>query len=240
MTDPWRPPARSCPPTSPTLLARLADGSSPMAWDEFFGIYGPVLWSYARRRGCAEATAEDLVQDVMLKIFQRRDVFRYDPARGRFRDWLGTVVRNRVAECRRRPQERARPSPDGAPPEREVDGPGPDAAWEEMFERGLLAAALDVVRSEVEPRDYLAFELTALEGLEPARAAETAGLSRNAVYKARRRILARLRDLLGPYEDEGRLTGRLRHAMDVLPPGAAERSLTARVTRRSAGEEGSP
>jgi RNA polymerase sigma-70 factor (ECF subfamily) len=211
-----------------------------MAWEEFFGIYGPLLWSYARRRGCADHTAEDLVQDVMLKLFERRDVFRHDPARGRFRDWLGAVVRNRVAEYRRRPQERARPTLGGIPPEPAGEEAGPDAAWEEAFERGLLAAALDLVRCEVEPRDYLAFELTAIEELEPARAAEVAGLSRNAVYKARRRILERLRDILGPYEDEGRLTERLREAMEALPPGAAERSLTARVTRRSAGEEGRP
>jgi RNA polymerase sigma factor (sigma-70 family) len=230
---------RPSPLTSPTLLARLREGENPLAWDEFFGIYGPLLWACARRRGCSADTAEDLVQDVMLKVFEGRDVFRYDPSRGRFRDWLGTVVRNRIAERRRSPQERARPDgdasagPAGLPFEPASPEPGPDAAWEEDFERALLAAALDIARREAEPRDYLAFELTELEGVDPALAAATAGITRNAVYKARRRIVARLRETVGPYPDDGSLTRRLRDALLDRPTPAAERSLSARIGQTS-------
>jgi RNA polymerase sigma factor (sigma-70 family) len=230
-------PDRSGPPTRPTLLDRIREGSGDLAWEEFFGTYGPLVWTYARRRGCSEATAEDVVGDAMLKIFERRDVFRYDPDRGRFRDWLGTVVRNRVAEIRRRPQERARPVGDEALPEPPAPDPGPDALWEESFEQGILAAALDAVRREVEPRDYLAFELTELEGIAPARAAAAAGITRNAVYKASKRIRGRLRELVGTYGEDGRLTDRLRAALAAAPPPPAARSLTALRARTSCGRE---
>ena len=94
--------------TQATLLENLRDGSDPSAWEEFFARYWPLIYGSARRRGCSEHTAEEVVQEVMLKVFRHRDVFRYDPQRGRFRDWLGKLVRNQLAEHRRRPAQRAK------------------------------------------------------------------------------------------------------------------------------------
>ena len=56
---------------------------------DFFERYWQVVFAYARRRGCSDDTAEEIVQDVMLAVFEKRDIYRYDPGRGRFRDWLG-------------------------------------------------------------------------------------------------------------------------------------------------------
>jgi RNA polymerase sigma factor (sigma-70 family) len=88
--------------TWPTLLERLHNGTDPLVWDEFFDRYWRLIYAAARARGCSEHTAEEIVQDVMLAVFEKRDVFRYDPAQGRFRDWLCALVRNKVAEFRRR------------------------------------------------------------------------------------------------------------------------------------------
>ena len=115
--------------TCQTLLHRLRDAADPMAWDDFFARYWPLLYGYARRRGCSGHTAEEVVQEIMLEVFRHRDVFRYDPARGRFRDWLYRVVRNQVAERRRRPSERVRARGGDSGPdriERAGDEPAPD------------------------------------------------------------------------------------------------------------------
>jgi hypothetical protein len=102
----------------------------------------------------------------------------------------------------------------------------------------LLAALLDVVRREVNPRDYLAFELLAVEGLSGAHVAWITGLTRNAAYKARRRVMRRLKALAGTYTDDGRLSRDVREALRLRPPVVTERSLTARVqqTMRSRWE----
>ena len=98
---------RGCPPRR-SLLQRLRDGAAAMAWEEFFARYWRLIHAWAKKRGCSEHTAEEIVQDVMLEIFRSRTVFRYDPERGRFRDWLFAVVRNVVARHRRRPSEQLR------------------------------------------------------------------------------------------------------------------------------------
>ena len=77
-----------------------------IAWEDFFGRYWPLILGFARSRGCSEHTAEEVVQDVMLKVFQQKDVFQYDASRGRFRDWLRRLVQNAVADRRRRRGQR--------------------------------------------------------------------------------------------------------------------------------------
>ena len=129
--------------TQASLLERLRDGTDPLAWDEFFGRYWTPIYGFARHRGCSEHTAEEIVQDVMLKVFEQKDIFQYDPERGRFRDWLGTLVRNRVAQRRRGPAERVREQrvreqrvwerggdQDETMPEPKAPGATVDEAWE--------------------------------------------------------------------------------------------------------------
>ena len=220
--------------TRATLLERIGDGANALAWDEFFGHYWPTIYGFARHRGCSEHTAEEIVQEVMLAVFQHRDVYQYDPARGRFRDWLGTVARNKVAEHRRRRANRLRGAggdSDHGVPDHSADEQGPDAAWEAAFESGLLVALLDVVRRQTSARVYLAFELVTLEDMSGDEAGRLTGLTRNAVYKANKRVLQRLVDLGAPYREQGRLAERIKRAIDERPPAAVERSLTAQIQK---------
>ncbi len=237
-----KPPAGS--KTRATLLRRIRDGSDPIAWEEFFARYWRLVFFFARRRGCSEHTAEEVVQDVMTTVFNKRDVFRYDPAQGKFRDWLATVVRNQVAMHRRAPAQRVRGrggdvadecvSP---PVETEIS---PDELWEAAFEETLLAALLDVVRRQVEPRTFQAFELTALGELSGDEVAAVTGLSRNAVYQARRAIIKRLAELGSTYRDDGRLDSKVKQALELQPEAAVQRSIAGRVSdsMRSVGSCG--
>jgi RNA polymerase sigma factor (sigma-70 family) len=220
--------------TRATLLERLRDGADALAWDEFFARYWATIYGFARHRNCSEHTAEEIVQDVMLKVFQQRDVYQYDPSRGRFRDWLCTVVRNSVAEHRRRPANRLRGKGGDsclAVLEQADDVQTPDAAWESAFENNLLLAMLDAVRRETNARTYLAFELISLEGVSGGEAARITGLTRNAVYKACKRVAERLSELGAPYCENGRLARQIKQAMEQRPPACVERSLTAKIQK---------
>ncbi len=91
----------------------------------------------------------------MLTVFQGRRVFQYDPSRGRFRDWLATVVRNAVARQRRAPAQRIRgKGGEGGPGAIEPDAslPAPEDDLQAAYEDGLLGVLLDVVRRETAER----------------------------------------------------------------------------------------
>ncbi|GAF81125.1 unnamed protein product [marine sediment metagenome] len=227
--------------TRATLLNRLRDGSDLIAWEEFFGRYWSLIFAFARHRGCSEHTAEEVVQDVMLKVFEQKDLFRYDPTQGRFRSWLGTLVNNRVADFRRMPSQRVRAT--GGESQINQNNiqsrqTSPEADWETSFEQSLLLVLLDVVRHEMSPRAYLAFELSMMHGLPGAKVAQHTGLTRNGVYRARKRALARLRELGAAYRRDGRLGEQIKQAVRLRPDAAVERSLSARITQtmRSAQE----
>lgn len=217
-------------PTQATLLERLREAADPLAWEEFYARYWRLIFTTARRRGCSDHTAEEIVQDAMLAVFKGRDAFRYDPERGRFRDWLGTVVRNAVAARRRSPTERIRPLADAAALDAVADAADePDAIWERDFELATLASLLDVVRHEVAPATFQAFELAVLHEMPGAAVARVTGLSRNAVYLARRRVLARLAELGAASKPGAGLEGRLRAAAQDPPRQAVERALSLQV-----------
>jgi hypothetical protein len=106
----------------------------------------------------------------------------------------------------------------------------PDAAWERAFDLATLASLLDVVRHEVAPATFQAFELAVLQEMPGADVARVTGLSRNAVYLARRRVLARLGELGAVAEPGAPVEARLRAAAaadDARP--AVERALTMQV-----------
>lgn len=220
--------------TCPTLLERLREGCDPLAWEEFYRRYWALIHGAAKRRGCSDHTADEIVQELMLKVYQQKDVFQYDPARGRFRNWLGVLVRNKVAEHQRQPSERIRArggDPDVLSEELQAHAPEPDAAWEASFEEALLLVLLDVLRREMSPQAYQAFELLTLGELSAAQVARFVDLSPTGVYRAHKRALRRLRELGARYRENGQLGERLKRALQSRPAPAVERSLTARVEK---------
>src|SRR5687768_14709327 len=103
----------SFPDTRASLLARVrAAGSGGTrddgAWREFVALYGPAVYRLARHRGLQHADAEDLTQVVFTAVHRAIDGWEADPARGRFRSWLATVVRNAAVNAlTRRPRDAA-------------------------------------------------------------------------------------------------------------------------------------
>lgn len=191
--------------TRPSLLARLADPADADAWRAFVDAYAPLVYRFCRRRGAQEADAADLTQEVLAQVARSIPAFRYDPARGRFRDWLWAVVRSRLGRHRRRDARR----PVGVDGDELDDraGAAPDPEWAADFHARLAEVALGRVRGEFSDAHWRAFERTWRDNESAAAVAADLGLTVAAVYVAKCRVLARLRDeLLFLAEDVPNLT----------------------------------
>ena len=180
--------------TSRTLLERVRDPSDREAWERFFGLYAPLLERYARTHGLAASDAEE-VRDQCLEVLTRRmPEFRYETARGGFQRWLHTIARGKVVDHLRRPR------PGGAATAElgalAGSDPTPDEAWERHWRSEHLRWALEQVRGRETERAFRVFEMTALDEVPVPEVCARLGLNANQVYKARSRVLARVREVL--------------------------------------------
>src|SRR5262249_8885964 len=151
-----------------------------------------LLW--CRRWQLQEADAEDVTQDVLLKLNSRMATFSYD-ASGSFRAWLKTLAhhawRDLVAE-RWRAGIGAGDSQVGAFLEGLEAGNDLAEERQEEFRRELVDRAMERVRPRVSSRAWEAFRLTSLEGWSGAAAAAQLQMKVAQVYLAKSRIMKRM------------------------------------------------
>jgi RNA polymerase sigma-70 factor (ECF subfamily) len=184
------------PATRASLLVRLRDPRDRDAWAQFLDLYAPLVYGFARKQGLQDADAADLCQDVLGAVAGAIGRLDYDPAKGAFRNWLFTVVRRKILTWRR--AQRRRPSDDPAMQQALEQYPAPpadEAAWEAEWEERLFAWACSQVRPHVTEVTWQAFWRTAIEDQPAKQVAADLGLSVAAVYGARSRVLARLKEL---------------------------------------------
>jgi RNA polymerase sigma-70 factor (ECF subfamily) len=123
----------------------------------------------------------------------------YDPRCGSFRNWLFTVVRRKLSNWRAAQGCRVRGSGDPATHQLLEQFPGPAGTapdWEVEWEERVFAWACTQVRRDVAAATWQAFWQTAIDDQPGKRVAADLGLTVAAVYRARSRVLARLKELV--------------------------------------------
>jgi RNA polymerase sigma-70 factor (ECF subfamily) len=192
------------PPTRASLLLRLRDLRDEAAWRQFVDLYAPLVYGYLRRQGLQDADAADLCQDVLAAVAGAIGRLEYDPRRGAFRNWLFTAVRHKLANWQAARAHRAQGSGDTATHQLLEQCPvadGTAAEWEAEWQQRVFAWACEQVRQDVTDATWQAFWRTAVDGQPGKRVAADLGLSVAAVYLARSRVLARLKELVQSAQD---------------------------------------
>jgi RNA polymerase sigma-70 factor (ECF subfamily) len=186
------------PATRVTLLLRLRDPRDEAAWKEFVELYAPLIYTYARKHGLQDADALDLSQEVLGAVVGAVGRLEYDPSRGRFHDWLFTIVWRRLSNWRR--AQRARPRGGDAATHRLLQqrpaAECEEAEWQAECDRRVFSWACEQVRRDVTEVTWQAFWRTAVDGRPGKEVAAELGLSTAAVYLARSRVVARLKELV--------------------------------------------
>jgi RNA polymerase sigma-70 factor (ECF subfamily) len=188
---------------SSTLLEQVRD-RRPEAWRRLADLYGPVVYRWCRQLGVSEADVADVVQDVFVTVTAGIGQFRREQPGDSLGAWLRTIARRRVCDHFRRRQ--GQPSADGGTSAYQQILNLPDGADDSLSPQSVEQDArfsrrvLDLIRVEFENRTWDVFWQIVVDGRSPEEVAAGIGLSVPAVYKAKSRVLRRLRQELGGLE----------------------------------------
>ena len=189
--------------TTSTIIDQLRDFENHGAWDRFMVRFRTPLINFAVRSGLKPLDAEDVAQNTLLAFAKAFRDGKYDPAKGRLRDWLFGIAFRQLGDMRRRlaKHENREAAAEATsffanlPDEQEAT-----RSWNDEWTRAVLRDCLDQARREMEPTTLQAFELFALAKQPATEVAEQLGMTRNAVFIAKHRVLKRLRELQVSYE----------------------------------------
>ena len=185
--------------TPQSLFAWLCNPSDEARFNDALGRlhlhYVPDMYKWCRSKGVSDADAEDLVQDLFVKLHKKLRTFKYEPNKS-FTSWLKTVTRhaasdwkssfaNRRVETGQNLDEVLTIDNVSAQLMTTIDQAAFNAAWEQV----------QVELSETETgRRYCEIFIALTEhGETPASIAERLGIKRHAVDVAKSRVILRLK-----------------------------------------------
>jgi RNA polymerase sigma-70 factor (ECF subfamily) len=174
------------------------------AWERLFRVWCPVIYDRCRRGGVPAHDAEDVVQNVFLKVAARIDKFE----RKTFRGWIEAITRTTIADYFRAKQHRPIgfggsgsyiskiPDSDAAPLPDLDSGSSDDLREPSQADTDslILQGLLNVVRNDFDERTFEAFWRTAVNGEPTKQVAQDLKMSVEAVRQAKCRVLRRLRE----------------------------------------------
>ena len=179
-------------PTRQTLIARLRDQHDEESWETFTQIYQRYIYVVIRRMNLSHSEAEDLVQEILIKVWNKLPELDYNPDKARFRTWLSTVIKNRVISYIRSNQSHANKLNKAA---QEIGESYSDHEIDEIirkeWENYITNMAMERIKKSFPGQAINVFEMS-LEGKSIADIAESLNLKENSVYKSRNRVKARL------------------------------------------------
>ena len=190
--------------TSTSLLEGLKRPDDTGAWQRFSVRYEPMVFAFALKLGLNETDAQDAGQETMLAFVQGYWEGRYDPNKGRLRNWLFGIAHRKVIDMRRR-KPREVVVTDRTDVGRfmgNVESPEEaQVVWEQEWQRSVLQACMEEVAKQLNPTTVSAFDLYVIKQWPAERVADRLEISQNAVYIAKTRVTDRIRKIRAEMEE---------------------------------------
>lgn len=169
-------------------------------------MYTPLIRGWLKRQSAEGADHEDLVQEVLTVVVRRLPEFQHNQRVGAFRAWLRTITVHCLRDAWRAQKFRPRATGDSDFQGflQQLEDPHSELAdvWNREHDQHVVGRILRELRGSFEERTWRAFERFALEGAAAADVAQELGLSTNAVFIAKSRVLGRLRQEAAGLIDE--------------------------------------
>lgn len=196
--------------TKKSLLVKVRAGDE-ISWQEFYDTYKPLMILVGNDCGLTTDENDELVQTVMCEIFQKNIldkydidkvpdnvIFKYDPAKGRFRHYLKKIVRNHAIKLW---YKRYKDVPIESVPE-PVSNDEWDAIWNDEWQQHILNSALAELKLRIQLGNYAAFEMYVFQKMPVEEIADLLGISIGAVYTAKSRCLKMLKLIISKLEEK--------------------------------------
>jgi len=176
----------------------------PERWREFDAIYRPILATYLRNRGLGDFDANDVMQDVFVKLLDK--IHTYDRAKCRFRSWLFSVAHNTVIDHARR-RASYRKAVEGwvahALQATPSDSLRMAEDWVKIHRQKILEHALKTVRARSSPKAWACFEQRMLRARPAEEIARDLKLDQSGnVYVYVCRVLKHIRAVCAEFDED--------------------------------------
>ena len=180
--------------TSHSLLDRLKSTSSSSDWDTFVEIYRPFILSQLNRFGIAGADAEDICQDSLTQVFKAIGGFDHNGRIGAFRNWLRTIVRQRISRYLSNPKSKNGPAASISPDEIAIENTLA-VHWDKEHDQYVLNKLMQLISKDFTETSWRSFHRIVIGSEDPKVVAQSMSLTLNSVMISKSRIMRRLREL---------------------------------------------
>lgn len=181
--------AMTLQPSLNDLIAAVAGSRDRDAFAQIFDHFAPRLKSFYRKSGVQDSAAEDFVQEVMLTVWRRAELF--DSRQAGLSTWIFTIARNKRIDAIRRERrptvDPEDPAMQGAPQE------GADTLVETSQREEMIRSAVGTLPSAQADLVRMSF----FEDKSHAVIAEELGLPLGTVKSRIRLAVQRLRTVVG-------------------------------------------
>jgi len=196
--------------TRVTLLDKLQSGEQgpdhDAAWQRFHDLYVPLIRYWLGKWNIPRKDLDDLCQEVMIILVRRLPEWTYDPAKGRFRGYVKTIVSRKA--MRYFEQQKNKPGGIGGTDHQDILASEQDhktqdldEVYERAWQRRAFELACEHVQLEVGDKQWFVFEQAILCQRPAEEVAKEASMKRGNVYVICTRIRTKLREYVSTLDE---------------------------------------
>jgi RNA polymerase sigma factor (sigma-70 family) len=171
--------------THETLLMRLQKNMD--SWDEFTQAYERYIYLIIRAMKINHHDAEDLTQNVLLKVWKNISTYTYNPDHARFRTWLSKICRNQVIDFIRKRKTEKNKREKNYDEVEAITQPQVEALAEDEWKAHVSTAAWENIQKDFKTDAMNCFEMMN-DGQAVADIAKQLSLSESSVYVYSKRV----------------------------------------------------
>ena len=172
-------------------ILKRAKSRDEAAWEEFYNFYAPLIRLHGRDCGLKKENLEDLIQDVMITLSAQMPNFVYDPAKGRFRDYLRKIIRARANDMLRKIYRQER-----IPYEEQIETETGSDQFDEEWRKHILNRSMEKLKESVSLHHYQIFYLLEVRHYKVKELAELYRMPPISIYTIRNRLETRLKKIV--------------------------------------------